>query len=68
MHIAQRFGFEALALYMVVKPPISEESIEAKEAYVADLRRKIGYVKWCELYSVEMEEAHFVAELRANRQ
>lgn len=66
--IPELWGTEALALYMVVEPPISEESIEAKETYVADLRRKIGWVKWCQLYSAEMEEAHVIAEVWTNRQ
>ncbi|MGO9004531.1 MAG: hypothetical protein ACLQIQ_05410 [Beijerinckiaceae bacterium] len=60
------YVFETLALYMAIKPPVTEEDIEEKEKYVIDLRGRIGQVKWCQLYAVEMGEAHMIVHLRDN--
>jgi hypothetical protein len=57
--------FEALALNMSIKPPVSEDEIVSKEKYLNGLRSKIGYVKWCALFAVEMEQAHMIAAMHA---
>ena len=50
--------FEVLAFYMVVKSPPP-----AKQHYLIALREKIGDANWCELFRVEMSEAHIIAPL-----
>jgi hypothetical protein len=48
---------------MVVDPPISEEMIEAKEEVVQNYREKLGIVKWCQFYAVEVSEANTIRKL-----
>jgi hypothetical protein len=55
---------EALSLLMVVKPPLDEREIVLKEKEVEQYRVRLGLKKWCELYAVEMGEAHAIVELR----
>jgi hypothetical protein len=58
---------EALSLSMAAKPLISEAEITTKEKEVQDYPFKLGNTKWCELYAVEMREAHLIVTM-ANRQ
>ena len=56
--------FETFGLYSSIKPPVSEEEIAGKEEYLNGLRSKIGDKKWCELFGIEMSEAHMIVEWR----
>jgi hypothetical protein len=60
--------FEALSLLVVAKPPIAEAEIAAKEKEVQDYRFRLGDAKWCELYAVEMGEAHLIVTIATDRQ
>jgi len=57
------WGFEALSLVAVVKPPITEDEIQIKEKEVEQLRVRLGRSKWCQLYVTEMAEAHSIFDL-----
>ncbi len=59
---------ELLALFSQVKPPITDEEIAAKEKEVQGFRSQLGDAKWCELYAVEMREAHLIFLMVTNRQ
>jgi hypothetical protein len=59
---------ELLALFSQVKPPITDEEIAAKEKEVQGFRSQLGDAKWCELYAVEMREAHLIFSMVTNRQ
>jgi hypothetical protein len=48
---------EALTLYVMMKEPVGEDAIVAKQKYLTALRAKIGWVNWCQLYAAEMMEA-----------
>jgi len=52
---------------MTLKPPITEAEIMAKEKEAQDYRFRLGDAKWCELYAVEMREAHLVFTMPTNR-
>ena len=58
-------GIDVLAIYMSLgdKAP-SEDEIEAKQAYLQALLKKIGKAKWCQLRVVEMGEAQVIVEMR----
>ncbi len=58
-------GSDVLALYMSLgdKAP-SEDEIEAKQAYLQALLKKMGKAKWCQLRVVEMGEAQIIVEMR----
>jgi hypothetical protein len=64
---AHAWPAELLSLLFVMKPPITEDEIAAKEKEVADYKTKLGGQKWCELYAVEMREAHLIFTMATNR-
>jgi hypothetical protein len=53
-------GFHALALMRLVKPPLTEKEIGAKERDVSRLRDRLGLRKWCHLYAGEMARARIL--------
>jgi hypothetical protein len=53
---------EMIALWVSAKPPIPEGQIKAKETEVTEHRTRLGLEKWCQLYAVEMEQAHIVVK------
>ena len=53
-------SFHALALLTLIKPPLTEEEIVAKEKEVQQLRLRLGLRKWCEVYAGEMEQARIL--------
>jgi hypothetical protein len=53
------------ALLMVATP--TEEQVEAQERKMLALRDKIGVAKWCQLYSVEMQEAYLIYQTMLQR-
>jgi hypothetical protein len=58
-------SFHALALRRLIKPPITEEEIAAKEKDIKRLRVRLGLSRWCKRYAGQMEQARiFVQVLR----
>jgi hypothetical protein len=55
-------GFYALALMRLVKPPLTEKEIVAKEKEVKRLRDRLGLRKWCQRYAGEMAQARIQVE------
>jgi hypothetical protein len=55
-------GFYALALMRLIKPPLTEKEIVAKEREVRRLRDRLGLRKWCQRYAGEMAEARILVE------
>jgi hypothetical protein len=53
-------GFHALALMRLIKPPLTEKEIGAKEKDVKRLRERLGLRKWCQLYAGEMARARIL--------
>jgi hypothetical protein len=49
----------AFVVLLLTKAP-SEEQVESQEKKMLAVRDRIGEVRWCQLYSVEMEEAYQV--------
>ena len=50
---------EVLSVYVAAgKDAPTEDEIEAKVGYLDALKFKIGKLKWCVLYAVEMDGAH----------
>jgi hypothetical protein len=56
-------GFHALALMRLIKPPLTEKEIVAKEKDVKRLRDGLGLRKWCQLYASEMAQARILVEV-----
>jgi hypothetical protein len=56
-------GFHALALMRLIKPPLTEKEIFAKEKDVRRLRDRLGLRKWCQLYAGEMAQARILVEV-----
>jgi len=56
-------GFHALALRTLVKPPLTEKEIVAKEKDVKQLRVRLGFRKWCQRYTDEMAQARILVEV-----
>jgi hypothetical protein len=54
--------FYALTLMRLIKPPITEKEIVAKEKDVKRLRHRLGLRKWCQLYAGEMAQARILIE------
>jgi hypothetical protein len=65
--VPDMWSFEALSLMMVAKPPIAEEEVQAKEKDVQQFRARLGLQKWCQLYALEMKEAHDFANMPRGR-
>jgi hypothetical protein len=57
----------AFALYVSARPPITETEIAAKETEIQQYRSQLGLEKWCQLYAIEMNEAHIILELLSNQ-
>jgi hypothetical protein len=55
--------WSAAYLVLLIKNPPSEEDVEAQERDTLALRKRIGKIKWCQLYSVEMQEAYLLLQL-----
>ena len=47
-------------LTLLVTTPPAEEQVLAEERKTLALRAEIGIVRWCQLYSVEMEQAYLI--------
>jgi len=56
-------SFRALALRRLIKPPIAEEEIAAKEKDVKRLRVRLGFSRWCKRYAGEMEQARILVQV-----
>jgi hypothetical protein len=56
-------GFHALALLRLIKPPLTDKAIVAKEKEVKRLRGRLGLSRWCRLYAGEMEQARILVEV-----
>jgi hypothetical protein len=56
-------GFHALALLRLIKPPLTDNAIVAKEKEVKRLRDRLGLSRWCRLYAGEMEQARILVEV-----
>jgi len=56
-------SFRALALRRLIKPPITEEEIAAKEKDVKRLRARLGFSRWCKRYAGEMEQARILVQV-----
>lgn len=54
-------------LTLLVTAPPSEEQVVIEERKTLALRRKIGIVRWCQLYSVEMEQAFLIYQYMIRR-
>lgn len=49
----------AYLILLMMHPP-TEEQVTIEERKTLALRREIGPVKWCQLYSVEMQQAYLI--------
>ena len=56
-------SFHALALRRLIKPPISEEEIAAKEKDTKRLRARLGLSRWCKRYAAVMEQARILVQV-----
>jgi hypothetical protein len=56
-------GFHALALQRLIKPPLTEKEIGAKEKDVKRLRDRIGLNGWCRRYAGKMEQARILVQV-----
>jgi hypothetical protein len=59
--------WSAAYLVLLMKNPPAEEDVEAQERNTLALRNRIGKAKWCQLYSVEMQEVFLVVQLLMQR-
>ena len=58
---------EALALQRLVKPPLTEKEIGAKEKDVKRLRARLGLSRWCNRYAGKMEQARILVQVLRRR-
>ena len=56
-------SFHALALRRLIKPPITEEEIAAKEKDIKRLRIRLGLSNWCKRYAGQMEQARILVQV-----
>jgi hypothetical protein len=56
-------SFHALALRRLIKPPITEEEIAAKEKDIKRLRVRLGLNSWCKRYAGQMEQARILVQV-----
>ena len=56
-------SFHALTLRRLIKPPITEEEITAKEKDVKRLRVRLGLSRWCRRYAGVMEQARMLVQV-----
>jgi hypothetical protein len=59
--------WSAAFVILLMKSPPSEEEVEAQERDTLALRKRIGRAKWCQLYSVEMQEAYLIFQMLLQR-
>jgi hypothetical protein len=57
----------AAYLILLTMAPPTEEQVIAKEREMLALSGKLGNKKWCQLYSVEMEQAYIIYRLATQR-
>src|SRR5262249_36036025 len=55
-------SFHALALRRLIKPPITEEEIAAKEKDIKRLRVRLGLSGWCKRYAGQMEQVRILVQ------
>jgi hypothetical protein len=60
-------SFHALALRRLIKPPITEEEIAAKEKDIKRLRVRLGLSSWCKRYAGQMEQARILVQVLRRR-
>jgi hypothetical protein len=56
-------SFHTLALRRLIKPPITEEEIAAKEKDIKRLRVRLGLSRWCKRYAGQMEQARILVQV-----
>ena len=56
-------GFHALALQRLIKPPLTEKEIGAKEKDVKRLRGRVVLNGWCRRYAGKMEQARILVQV-----
>lgn len=56
-------SFHALALRRLIKPPITEEEIAAKEKDIKRLRIRLGLSRWCKRYAGQMAQARILVQV-----
>ena len=56
----------AYLMLLMMAPPMEEQVVELEHKMLA-LRSKIGIARWCQLYSVEMEEAYLIIKQATHR-
>jgi hypothetical protein len=56
-------SFHALTLRRLIKPPITEEEIAAKEKDIKRLRVRLGFSRWCKRYAGQMEQARILVQV-----
>lgn len=54
-------------LILLEMTPPAEDQVEAQERNALALRKEIGMTRWCQLYSVEMEEAYLIYQYAKRR-
>jgi hypothetical protein len=54
-------------LMLLTMAPPTEEQVVAKEREMLALSGKLGNKKWCQLYSLEMEQAYIIYRLATQR-
>jgi hypothetical protein len=59
--------WSAAFIILLMKNPPAEEEVEAQERNTLALRNRIGKAKWCDLYSVEMQEAYLIFQMLMQR-
>jgi hypothetical protein len=60
-------SFHAVALRRLIKPPLTEEEIAAKEKDVKRLRVRLGLSRWCKRYASVMEQARILVQVLRKR-
>lgn len=65
--VTQPWPMEALMLVGMARPPIREDEISVKETEMKQFRFERGHDKFCELYEVEMRQAHLLTEIASRR-
>src|SRR5262245_43038904 len=61
--LAPDVDFHALVLQRLIKPPLAQEEIAAKEKHVKRLRDRLGLSRWCKRYAGEMEQARILVQV-----
>jgi hypothetical protein len=56
-------NFHALVLQRIIKPPLAQEEIAAKEKDVKRFRDRLGFSRWCKRFAGEMEQARILVQV-----